>query len=52
MIAKFAIIGCKVPSEFFDLNHTSKSMILVFLMIPKFAADHSCEFWRTSETEH
>ncbi len=25
MIEKFAIIGGKVPSEFLDLNHTSKS---------------------------
>ncbi len=31
MIEKFAIVGGKVPSEFLDLNHTSKSMILVSL---------------------
>ncbi len=41
MIEKFAIIGGKVPSEFLDLNHTSKSMILVSLMIPKFAPEPS-----------
>jgi hypothetical protein len=28
-----------VRSEFLDLNHTSKPMILVSLMIPKFAPD-------------
>ncbi len=37
MIEKFAIIGGKVSSEFLDLNHTSKSMILVSPVIPKFA---------------
>ena len=31
MIEKFADAGCKVWSEFLDLNHTSKSMILVSL---------------------
>ena len=43
MIEKFAIIGGKVPSEFLDLNHTSKSMILVSLMIPKFAPEPGCK---------
>jgi hypothetical protein len=37
MIEKFAIMIGKVSSEFLDLNHTSKSIILVSLMIPKFA---------------
>jgi hypothetical protein len=52
MIGKFAIIYGKVASEFLDLNHTSKSMILVSLMIPKFAAGPSRELWRTSESGH
>jgi hypothetical protein len=29
----------QVPSEFLDLNHTSKSMILVSFMILKFAPE-------------
>ena len=37
MIEKFAITSREGPSEFLDLNHTSKSMLLVSLMIPKFA---------------
>ena len=37
MIEKFAIILGKVASEFRDLNCTSKSMLLVSLMMPKFA---------------
>jgi hypothetical protein len=41
MIEKFAIISSGGPSEFRDLNHTSKSMLLVSLMIPKFAPDPS-----------
>jgi hypothetical protein len=32
MIAKFAIILGKLPSEFRDLNRTSKHMLLVSLM--------------------
>ena len=39
MIEKFAGVRGLVLSEFLDLNHTSKSMILVFLMIPKFAPE-------------
>ena len=39
MIEKFAGAGGEEMSEFLDLNHTSKSMILVSLMIPKFAPD-------------
>ena len=36
MIEKFAIVSGEVSSEFLDLNHTSKAMTLVSLMIPKF----------------
>ena len=39
MIEKFAEVGCTVRSEFLDLNHTSKSMILVSRMISKFAPE-------------
>ena len=52
MIEKFATLTGKVPSEFLDLNHTSKSMILVSLMIPKFAPGPSSELWPTSESGH
>lgn len=52
MIEKFATLRGMVSSEFLDLNHTSKSMILVSLLIPKFARDTSTEVWRTSESGH
>ena len=52
MIEKFAIMSGVGSSEFLDLNHTSKAMILVSLMIPKFAPDPSHDFWRTSESGH
>jgi hypothetical protein len=52
MIEKFAISGGTVSSEFLDLNHTSKTMILVSLLIPKFARDASAKVWRTSESGH
>ena len=39
MIEKFAGFRCQVASEFLDLNHTSNSMILVSLVIAKFARD-------------
>jgi hypothetical protein len=52
MIEKFVIINGKGPSEFLDLNHTSKSMFLVSLMIPKFAPDPRRELWRASESGH
>ena len=52
MIEKFADLSGKVLSEFLDLNYTSKSMILVSLMIPKFAPEPSLELWRTSESGH
>jgi hypothetical protein len=52
MIEKFATPSRIVSSEFLDLNHTGKLMILVSLLIPKFARDTSCEVWRTSEWGH
>jgi hypothetical protein len=52
MIEKFAGIRGMVGSEFLDLNHTSNSMILVSLMIPKFARDAGGEVRRTSESGH
>jgi hypothetical protein len=52
MIEKFAVIGGEVRSEFLDLNHTRKSMLLVSLMIPKFAPGPSRELQRTSESGH
>ena len=39
MIEKFAGARGLGLSKFLDLNHTSKSMILVSLMIPKFAPE-------------
>ena len=41
-----------VVSEFLDLNHTSKNINLVSLMIPKFARDAGGEVRRTSESGH
>jgi hypothetical protein len=52
MIEKFARVGGKVVREFLDLNHTSKSIPLVSLMIPKFAPGPSRKLWRTSESGH
>ena len=52
MIEKFTGVRGMGLSEFLDLNHTSKSTILVSLMIPKFARDASGEAWRTSESGH
>jgi hypothetical protein len=52
MIEKFAGVRRMVLSEFLDPNHTRKSMLLVSLMIPKFARDAGCEVWRTSESGH
>ncbi len=49
MIEKFAIISGRVVSEFRDLNHTSEAVILVPLIIPKFAPHPSSEIQRTSE---
>jgi len=52
MIEKFASMSSTVRSEFLDLNHTSKFMILVSLLIPKFAWDADFEVGRTSESGH
>jgi len=52
MIEKFATCRGTVWSEFLDLNHTSKIMILVPLLFPKFARNVSIEVGRTSETGH
>jgi hypothetical protein len=52
MIEKFDKSRGTVWSEFLDPNHTSKHMILVSLMIPKFARDASIEVGRTSESGH
>ncbi len=50
MIEKFAGVCGQSESEFLDLNHTSYFMILVPLLIPKFAPRPGVERWRTSET--
>ncbi len=52
MIEKFAISGGMGSSEFLDLNRTSKAMIVVPLIIPKFAPNAGCERRRTSEWGH
>jgi hypothetical protein len=52
MIEKFAIIGGEGSSEFLDLNHTSKYLIPVSLMISKFAPDPNGQLWRTSKSGH
>jgi len=52
MTEKFASSLGKLPNEFLDLNHTSKTTILVSLLIPKFARDTSIEAGRTSESGH
>ncbi len=52
MIEKFDKSRGTVWSEFLDLNRTRKHMILVSLMIPKFARDTSIQAKRTSESGH
>src|SRR5262245_31811866 len=52
MIEKFAGARGLVRSEFLDLNHTSKPMILVSLVIPKFAPEPGVEHRRTSKSGH
>jgi hypothetical protein len=52
MIEKFAIARGARSSEFLDLNHTSDTLILVSLMIPKFAWEPSIKLGRTSESGH
>ncbi len=50
MIEKFARSCGTGLSEFLDLTHTSKLMILVSFLIPKFAWDASIEDRQTSES--
>ncbi len=52
MIEKFAVVRGLVLSEFLDLNHTSKPMSLVSLMIAKFAPEPSLKHRRTSQSGH
>jgi hypothetical protein len=52
MIEKFAGVRGSVLSEFLDLNHTIKFVILVSLVLPKFARDAGGEVCRTSEAGH
>ena len=52
MIEKFAGICRASRSEFLDLNHASKIMSLVSLLIPKFAPGPSIKIRRTSESGH
>jgi hypothetical protein len=52
MIEKFAFMNGWVASEFLDLDHTSKSIALVSLMIPKFAPGPGGELRQTSESGH
>ena len=52
MIEKFVRSRGTVLNEFLDLNQTRKHMILVPLLIPKFARDICIEVWRTSELGH
>jgi len=52
MIEKFAVARGRRLSEFLDLNHTSNTVILVSLLIPKFPCEPSVELGRTSESGH
>jgi hypothetical protein len=52
MIEKFAGARGMVLSEFLDLNHTRKPMILVSLLIAKFARESSIKLGRTSQSGH
>ncbi len=52
MIEKFAVARGTRLSEFLDLNHTTNSMILVSLLIAKFAWGPSIEGGRTSQSGH
>jgi hypothetical protein len=52
MIEKFADICRRSWSEFLDLNHTSKSMMLVSFWIPKLAQGTSIQVRRASESGH
>ena len=50
MTKNFAIPRYVVRSELLDL--TSKPMILVPLLIPKFARNPGIKVWRTAESGH
>ena len=52
MIEKFVILSGKVSSEFLDLNHTSKSMLLVSLMIAKLAPDSAAHSGELRNRDH
>jgi hypothetical protein len=52
MIEKFAVARGRRLSEFLDLNHTRNVIILVSLLIPKFAQGPSIKLGRTSESGH
>ena len=52
MIEKFAFVSCEVSSEFLDLNHTSKSMLLVSLMIAKLAPDSAAHSGELRNRDH
>ena len=52
MIEKFATSLGTASNEFLDLNHTSKFMSLVSLMLPQFARDAGIEVRRTAESGH
>jgi hypothetical protein len=52
MIEKFAAVRGMVRSEFIDLNHTRKPMILVSHMIAKFARDAGGDGGRTPQSGH
>jgi hypothetical protein len=51
MIEKVANTRSLLRGEFLD-HHTSETMILVSLLLPKFARDPSTEARRTSEAGH
>jgi len=50
-IEKFAPNRAAYVGEFLD-HHTRNTMILVSLLIPKFARDAGFEVWRTAESGH
>jgi hypothetical protein len=51
-IEKSASFRAARTVDVLDLNHTRETMLLVSLLIPKFAWDASLEVKRTSETGH
>lgn len=52
MIENFAFHGLHGGGELLGLNRTSKNLILVSLMIPKFARALEFESRRTSQSGH